>query len=184
MIVEAIISTLDGKGRPNFAPMGVIWGEEMVLHPFRNTTTYKNLVSLGWGVVNVTDNVTIFVRSALSDAQFPHFPARKVPGVVLEDVCYWRELAVLSVEEGEERAEVICNVVARGRKRDFLGFNRGKNAVIEATILATRLDLHGRDEVKTAFGRLNRIVARTGGKEEVEAMKFLRGYVRGYYGKG
>ena len=28
MIIETIFSTLDGAGRPNFAPMGVLWGEE------------------------------------------------------------------------------------------------------------------------------------------------------------
>jgi len=182
MIIETIFSTLDEEGRPNFAPMGVIW-EEMVLRPFRNTITYRNLVSQGQGVVSVTDNVLTFAQSAISNAQFPHFPARKVRGVVLEDVCYWRELEVLSVNEHEERAEICCRVVAKGRKRDFLGFNRGKNAVIEAAILATRLDLNERDEVKIALGRLDGIVAKTGGKEEEEAMKFLSGYVRRYYGE-
>ncbi len=181
MIVETIFSTLDEDGRPNFAPMGLTW-EEMKVHPFRNTSTYKNLISLGQGVANVTDNVLLFARSAISHCDFPHFPARKVRGVVLEDVCYWRELEVSTVEEDEERAEMSCRVVAEGRKRDFLGFNRGKNAVIEAAILATRLKLHDWDEVRSAFRRWDEIVARTGEKEEEEAMQLLRKYVERYYG--
>ena len=30
-IVESIVTTLDAEGRPNFAPMGVEWGEDVIV---------------------------------------------------------------------------------------------------------------------------------------------------------
>jgi hypothetical protein len=168
---------------PNFAPMGLAWGEEeVIVRPFRDTTTYRNLLATNCGVANITDNVLIFVHSALADAQSPHFPARNVRGVVLEDVCYWRELVVNAVGGGGERAEIRCRVVGEGERRHFLGFNRGKNAVIEAAILATRLKFYGEAEVLAALRDYDEIVARTGGEQESAAMRYLRDYVGRWFG--
>ncbi len=205
MIIEVIFSTLDPQGQPNFAPMGVTWNEtEMIARPFRNTNTYRNLVATGAGVVNVTDNVLTFAHTALDKhppdvrypqdnkhsadnermtniRRWPHFPARHVRGVVLEEACYWRELEVIDIAaaaDGEsERATVPCRVIGGGRRRDFLGFNRGKNAVIEATILATRLHLYPLSEIQAAFQRYREIVHKTGGRQEREAMQYLDEYL-------
>lgn len=182
-IIETIFSTLDPMGQPNFAPMGVVWGEaEMVVRPFRHTSTYRNLVATGCGVANLTDNVLSFARSALGKVQFPHFPARHVPGVVMKEACNWRELEVIAVGGGDDRAEICCRVAGKGRQRDFLGFNRGKNAVIEAAILITRLHMHDESDVWAAFERYGEIVAKTGGKQEQEAMQYLRDYARRWFG--
>ncbi|MBC8265079.1 MAG: DUF447 family protein [Anaerolineales bacterium] len=194
MIIEVIFSTLDENGRPNFAPMGVTWGqEELIVHPFRNTDTYRNLTTTGCGVANVTDNVLLFAQSALSDPIFPHFDACHVRSIVLEDVCYWREAIVTEVGGGDmracpdgstssprrpgRRAEIRCRVVGQGWRRDFLGFDRAKNAVIEAAIVATRLHLHDQAEVQTAFRRYQEIVDKLGGDQEREAMQYLCDYV-------
>lgn len=177
MIIETIFSTVDTSGRPNFAPMGILWGDElMTVRPFLVTTTYHNLVETYCGVANLTDNVLSFVRTALSDAQLPHFPAQQIRGVVLEDACTWRELEVLSLGGDKERAEIRCRVVGRGQLRDFVGFNRGRNAVIEAAILATRLHLHDAAEVSSALERYEEIVHKTGGKQEREAMQYVQDY--------
>ncbi len=177
--IEVIFSTLDEDGRPNFAPMGVMWGKkELIIHPFRNTDTYRNLMATGYGVANVTDNVLLFAQSALSDPMFPHFDARQVRSIVLKDACYWREVIVTEVGGGDMQAEIRCRVVGQGWQRDFLGFNRAKNAVIEAAILATRLHLHDQAEVQAAYHRYQEIVDKIGGDQEREAMRYLRDYVR------
>jgi hypothetical protein len=182
MIIETIFSTLNTTGQPNFAPMGLRWGEkEMTVRPFRETTTYHNLVTTGYGVANITDNVLLFAQSAVSKAAFPHFPARWVTGVVLKEACYWHELEVISVGGSEQRAEILCRVVEQGRQRDFVGFNRGKYAAIEAAILATRVHLHSETEVWAAFQRYDEIVSKTGGEQEREAMQYLRDYVRRWF---
>jgi len=177
--IEVIVSTLDEDGRPNFAPMGVTWGEkELIIRPFRNTDTYRNLMATGCGVANVTDNVLLFAQSALSEPIFPHFDARQVRSIVLEDVCYWREVIVAEVGEDDMQAEIRCRVVGQGWQRNFLGFNRAKNAVVEAAILATRLHLHDQAEVQAAYRRHQEIVDKIGGDQEREAMRYLRDYVR------
>lgn len=182
MIIETIFSTLDRTEHPNFAPMGVVWGEEgMTVRPFRDTITYRNLVETGCGVANVTDNVLSFARTALSDRELPHFAARRIRGVVLEEACTWRELEVAEVDGDEQRARIDCRVVGEGWLRDFIGFNRGKNAVIEAAILATRLHLHSAADVRSALRRYDDLVRRTGGEQEQEAMQYIQDYVARWF---
>jgi hypothetical protein len=180
VIIETILSTLDPEGKPNFAPMGVRWGdEEMIVHPFRNTRTYRYLMGTGYGVANVTDDVLLFVQSALTDVSLSCLPAHHVPGVVLRDACYWRELAVIEeTDQTGERAEVRCRVVGKGWQRDFLGFNRGRNAVVEAAIVATRLHLYPIGQVWAELERSQEIVGKTGGDREQQAMTYLLDWVR------
>lgn len=179
MIIETIFSTLDPKGIPNFAPMGVEWGdEEMFVRPFRNTHTYRYLTDTGYGVANVTDDVFLFVQTALSDPDLPCFPARHVPGVALSAACYWRELAVLEeTERSGGRAEIRCRVVGQGWQRDFLGFNRARNAVVEAAIVATRLHLCPVQQVRAELERSQEIVRKTGGAREQRAMNYVLDWV-------
>ena len=44
MIIESIVTTVAADGRVNCAPMGVEWGDEViVLKPFLDTATYRNV---------------------------------------------------------------------------------------------------------------------------------------------
>ena len=181
MIVETIFSTLDERGKPNFAPMGIIWGEkEITVRPFRNTHTYQNLIATGCGVANVTDRILAFVRSALEDTLLPHFPSSKVPGVVFQEACYWREIKVIEVADGGESARIRCRVLGKGWQRDFLGFNRARNTLIEAAILATRLHLLDPLKVLEELLRYGDTVLKTGDSEERQAYQHLLQYVRGW----
>jgi uncharacterized protein len=133
VIVESILTTMDAGGAINFAPMGVEWGEEeIVLKPFLETTTFRNLQATGAAVVNLTDDVMLFAQGAISNVQFPAAPATVVRGVVLEAACSWREVRVRSLDATPPRARVVTGVVYRGARREFLGFNRARNAVPEA----------------------------------------------------
>jgi uncharacterized protein len=144
MIIETIFSTLDESGAPNFAPMGVEPGPDCItVRPFRNTRTYRNLVSTGFGVVNYTDDALAYVESALYNVVLPSFPAKTSPGAVYQNACSWQELAVESETGSDARAELKCRVLYKGRQNDFIGFCRASHAVIEATIIATRLNLIG-----------------------------------------
>jgi hypothetical protein len=179
MIVEAILTTMDEAGAVNFAPMGVEWGEdEIVVKPYAETTTYRNLRATGAAVVNLTDDVMAFARAAISDPQFPWEPARVVRGAVLADACSWRELEVVAWEAHAPRARARARVVHRGFKREFLGFNRARHAVLEAAILATRTRFLPRDEILAEFDRLWVIVEKTAGPVEREAMTLLTDYVK------
>ncbi len=174
MIIETIFSTLDETGRPNFAPMGLEWGEELItVRPFRNTRTCRNLLSSGYGVANLTDDVLAFVQCGLYAAALPHFQARIVPGVVFERTCFWREMEVVSRGGSDDRAELQCRVLHKGWQRDFLGFCRASNAIIEATVMATRLALYDRKLVDEEMIRCRKIVEKTGGETEKRAFQLV-----------
>jgi hypothetical protein len=179
MIIETVFSTLDETGTPNFAPMGLVWGDEFVtVSPFRSTKTYRNLIASGYGVANLTDEVLAFVQCGLYGDVLPHFPAKAAPGVVFQGACSWREVTLVSQGGSEDRAELRCRVLHKGWQRDFLGFCRASSAVIEATILATRLAFHDRKTVSERLVQYGEIVEKTGDGAEKKAFKLVCDYIR------
>ena len=179
MIIECIVTTLDPAGAANFAPMGVEWGEDhIVLKPFLETTTFHNVVASRSAVVNLTDDAMLLAQGAISSPQFPAFPAEVVRGVVLEAACSWRELEIVSIDDTPPRSRVETRVVHRGFRREFIGFNRARHAVLEAAILATRTHLIPKAEIAADFARLQVIVDKTAGERERDAMALLAEHIR------
>ena len=179
MILETIVTTRDTGGAINFAPMGVEWGDEiLVLKPFLETSTFRNVTASRQAVVNLTDDAMLFAQSAISSPQFPWVPASVVQGAVLQAACSWRELEVLTIDATPPRSRIEARVVHRGVTREFMGFNRAKHAVLEAAILATRTHLLPPDQIRDEFARLQVIVEKTAGPREREAMALLTDYVQ------
>ena len=179
MIIESVLTTMDTRGAINFAPMGVEWGEEeIVIKPFLETTTFQNLEATRVAVINLTDDVMLFAQGAIANVQFPAAPATVVRGVVLESACSWREVEVRTLDATPPRARIVTRVVHCGMRREFLGFNRARHAVLEAAILATRTHLLPADQIRAEFARLQVIVDKTAGPREREAMALLSEYVR------
>ena len=178
MILETIVTTIGGDGAVNCAPMGVEWGDDaIVLKPFLETATYRNIVATRAAVVNLTDDVRIFARAAVSSPSYPTVPASVVRGAVLADCCSWRELDVRSIDAAAPRARIETTVVHRGARREFVGFNRASHAVLEAAIYATRLHILPRERVQSELARLQVIVDKTAGARELEAMALLTDYI-------
>ena len=182
MIIEGIMTTVSADGSVNIAPMGPrveeAWSR-LVLRPYQTSTTYRNLKRTGEGVFHVTDDVELLARAAIGALQPP--PLLAVPEVSvprLADACRWYALRVESLDDRQERTEIVMRTVGMGRLRDFQGFNRGKHAVIEAAILATRLGLLPFDEIYAQFDRLRSWVEKTGGAAEERAFAMLLDYVR------
>ena len=179
MTLETIVTTVAADGAVNCAPMGVEWGEDaIVLKPFLETATYRNVVATRSAVVNLIDDVRVFAAAAISNPVYPTRPAQTVRGVVLVDCCSWREVNVRSIDSTPPRSRIETTVVHRGMQREFIGFNRARHAVLEAAIYATRLHLLPRELIDSEFSRLQVIVDKTAGPQEVEAMALLAGYIR------
>ena len=179
MIIETIVTSMAGDGSINFAPMGVEWGDEIiVLKPFLETTTFRNLRESRAAVVNLTDDVMLFAQGAISSPQFPWRAAAVVRGAVLEAACSWREIEVATIDDAPPRSRIEGRVVHTGRTREFLGFNRARHAVLEAAILATRTHLIPVEQIREEFARLQVVVDKTAGPREREAMAFLTDYVQ------
>jgi hypothetical protein len=179
VILETIVTSVSQDGVVNCAPMGVEWGvESITLKPFLDTATYRNVLATGVAVVNLVDDARVFAEAALSNRVFDTEAARVVPAVVLTDCCSWRELRTVSVDSTPPRARITTRVVHTGIRREFIGFNRAKNAVLEATIYATRLHLLEPDFIERELARLQVIVDKTAGPAEREAMAFVTSHVR------
>jgi uncharacterized protein len=179
MIVETVMTTINPDGTVNCAAMGVEWGEDaIVIKPFRATRTLRNLQRHGEGVVNLTDDILLFVQAALADPHPPTRPAAAVAGAVLADACSWREVAVDAIDATGPRARVTARVVARGSGREFVGFNRASHAVLEASILASRVRRLPAEEIRAELGRLAVLVDKTAGPRERAAMDCVLAHVR------
>ena len=183
LLLEGIVSTLNDDGSPHIAPMGPIVDAQftrLLLRPFRTSVTYRNLKRTRQGLLHVTDNVELFARAAVGQlAELPRMmPATAVEGVIIADACRWYAFRISSLDDCEARTSITAEVVQHGRLRDFFGFNRAKHAVIEAAILATRIDLLDGKFVLSEFDRLAAPIAKTGGHQERNAFDFLRQYVR------
>jgi hypothetical protein len=179
MIVESIVTTVGADGLVNCAPMGVEWADDrIVLKPFLDTATYRNVVAVRAAVVNLVDDVRVFARAAISNPVYPTVAAAVVKGVRLAECCSWRELEVRAIDSTPPRSRIDTAVVHRGTLREFIGFNRARHAVLEAAIYATRLHLLPGEFIASEFDRLQVIVDKTAGPDEQEAMALLTAFVR------
>jgi hypothetical protein len=177
VILEGIVTTLSPQGALNVAPMGPRVDAAMrrfVLRPFRSSTTYQNLKACGEGVLHVTDDVLLLARTAIGLPVEPvSRPAEVVAGRVLVEACRYYEFRVIDLDDREDRTTVMVETVAQGWFRDFFGFNRAKHAVVEASILATRVSLLPLEEIFADYRRLAPLVEKTGGPGEHEAFLLL-----------
>ncbi len=183
MILEGIVTTVNEDGSANISPMGPTVDADMrrlILRPYASSTTGANLRRTGQGVLHVTDDVELLARCAVGvlDPPPPMRPAEAVDGWILQDACRWLAFRIQEIDDGAQPSRMTAEVVARGRHRDFFGFNRAKHAVVEAAILATRTDLLPPEHILTDFQRLAVLVEKTGGDQERSAFEFLQQYVQ------
>lgn len=186
MILEGLVTTLDAAGAVNFAPMGPIVEPDFSrfeLRPYRTSQTYRNLKTHPQGVLHVIDDVLLIAQAALNRLPTPlpeTLPAERVVGAVLAECCRWFEFEVRTRDDRAERTSIIADVVHTGRRRDFFGFNRAKHAVLEATILATRLHLLPMDGVQAELKRLQVPVDKTAGPQEQAAWNLVQEYIQSW----
>ena len=179
MIVETVTTTINPDGTINCAAMGVEWGDEaIVIKPYRSTRTLRNLKRSGAAVVNLTDDILLFTQAALGDPHPPTRPATAVDGAVIADACSWREVAVEAIDATGPRARVTARVVGRGTGREFVGFNRACHAVLEGSILASRVRRTRAQEIRAELDRLAVLVDKTAGPRERAAMDCVMAHVR------
>jgi hypothetical protein len=81
---------------------------------------------------------------------------------------------VEAIDESARRARVDTVVVDGGTGREFLGLNRARHAVLEASILASRARMLPAEEIAAELRRLQVLVDKTAGPREREAMAYVR----------
>mgnify|MGYP002784877357 CR=1 FL=1 len=186
MILEGMVTTLDEAGRLNVAPMGPVVTPDLsrfLFRPYQTSRTYHNLKIRPQGVFHVVDDVELIARAALDGLVDPPatFPATRIVGQILSDACRWFEFEVTRLDDREPRTEIDVRIVHEGRLRDHFGFNRAKHAVLEATILATRLHLLEESFVREELARWRTPYEKTAGPAEHRAWAFVVETIERWY---
>lgn len=186
MIIEGLITTTNPDGQANVAPMGpIVEGEfqTMLLRPWKGSTTYQNLSTCDDAVFHVVDEVDLIAEAAIRRLTHvpPMLPAKVVEGKILEDCCRWFELRITHRDLTQDRAEITAAVVHSGQKRPFSGFNRAKHAILEAAILATRVDLLAEEDVQRQYAGFRSAVEKTGTDRHRKLFRMLSDFVTERY---
>lgn len=181
-LIETVVTTTGSDGVVNCAAMGVRFGEEeLEFWPFDTARTLKNLRFRGEAVVHLTEDVLLFVQSALGHPRPAMRAARVVAVSVIVEANSWREVVVTEIAPAEDelgRSRVHARVVVTGiGTRQPQGLCRARHAALEASILASRLKWLGGERVWAELAHLQELVDKTAGPREREAMEYVRRYV-------
>ena len=187
LILEGIVTTCNEDGSINVSPMGPVVDRSISrirLRPFNTSTTYRNLARKRVGVFHVTDDVELLARAATRSLDAPPellaataTGSERFGGMVIASSCRWYGFEVIEIDDANERVEIETTVRESGRLRDFFGWNRAMHAVLEAAILATRIDLLGIEEIQKQLKPLATIVEKTASQEERNAFDIIEAII-------
>jgi hypothetical protein len=101
-------------------------------------------------------------------------------GWTVDSACHWYCLKVQEWDVSQLQAKARAVVVGSSSIRPFWGWNRAKHAVLEATILATRLHLKGPEQIAQQLNVLAIAVEKTAGPKETEAWRLVTDYIQSW----
>jgi hypothetical protein len=175
MIHETIVTTVSADGVVHIAPMGVRHhAGEVILMPFRPSTTLDNIAATGSAVVNLTTDVRVFAGCVTGRRDWPTEPTERIAGVRLQSALGHLELQLVRETGDAARPALSMACVHEGRHGGFAGFNRAQAAVIEGAVLVSRLRLLAPEKIAREMEYLQIAIDKTAGPAEHEAWQWLR----------
>jgi hypothetical protein len=182
MIRETVVTTIDAAGAVHIAPFGLIEeGELWVIAPFRPSRSLDNLQEIPSAVVNYVDDVRIFAGCLTGRKNWPVTPVDNFAVPRLAAALAHAELAVERIEDHPERPRFLCRVQRIEQHAPFLGLNRAKAAVLELSILVSRLNFLPREKLEREIEYLKIAIDKTAGPQEQEAWGWLMQKVADFY---
>ena len=177
-ISEVIVTTRSASGTFNAAPIGIITTtNEHFVKLYKSSRTFTNVQETKKLAANVTSDTVLFVKAALDDLGESHYSSLSGFPVLKEANSWIIFQAVLAEESTEYSLFQLTPLTIVINRKELKAINRGRNAVIEATILATRYlrvnDEREKEELKKQMERYAEIVEKCGGHREKEAMGIL-----------
>jgi len=174
VIFETVISTVAADGTPHVAPMGVRYrGADVILMPFKPSTTLANIVAGGHAVLNIVTDTRVFAGSVTGRRAWPLEPAERIAGMRLACALSHVELRLAELDDDPQRPVLRMARVHEASHAPYLGFNRAQAAVIEAAVLVSRLHMLPASKVDAEMSYLQIAVDKTAGPEEHEAWGWL-----------
>ena len=182
MVLEGVVTTLNADGTINISPMGPIVDRDISdfqLRPFQTSTTFLNLKRNPVGVLHILDDVMLVAQAAIKRWQItPELtPTRTIDGMRIANACQAFEFEAQFLDDVSERTTIQCKIVDTHEGPRFFGFNRAKHAVLEAAIMATRVDFIPIADIQNKLDELKILVQKTGGDQEHQAFDLLASYV-------
>ena len=172
-ISEVIATTRSDAAVPNAAPIGIIRNHDrLCVQLFPGSHTRQNASGTEKIVANVIHDPVLYVECTFGDPgpeAFEYPDGMDYP--VLKRASAW-----ILFECSQSKGNIFELTPVRGviRNKPLLCINRGKNAVIEALVHATRYRLNGDARYLDLIGHYDGIVQRCGGDREKEAIARLK----------
>lgn len=171
-VTESVVTTPEVGDGWAVAALGLRPTEPVSARTWGATRTRRNFERSGRGVVQFTRDPVRFVEAALA--------ARTVAEPVIDEADAWVEVRVERVAAGADAGTewvdwALTPETATVERETVPTIERGFNAVVEATVDASRLDVPAFDST-TLRERLTRhraVVERCGGPRDREAMRRL-----------
>ena len=174
MIFESVICTQRPSGEAHLTPLGYrLNNEKIILAPYVPSNTLDNLRANGIATLNFTDDVRVYAGCLTGRREWPLTNAKRIKGQRLRDALAHVELVVEKERTDEERPQFVCRVDHQENHDMFRGFNRAQAAVIEACILATRLDWLSVEKVSGEMRYLSIAIDKTAGARERCAWQWI-----------
>ena len=174
MIYEVLVTTVDQQDNVHIAPMGIRYEDGFtVIAPFKPSQTLINIETTGAAVVNVTDDVRVYAGCITGRNDWATYPASLVKGCVLDCAMSHSELKVVKTADDVLRPRIYMIEVNHSVTRSFRGFNRAQAAVLEASILVSRLHMLPVEKIDTEMQYLSIAIEKTAGPKEKEAWHWL-----------
>jgi uncharacterized protein len=178
-IFETVVTTLSPAGVVHVAPMGVRYvatevGADVVLMPFRPSTTLANIEATRCAVLNLLTDVRVFAGCVTGRRDWPTLPVDGFAGVRL--ACALGHVALRLVEQNDDvqRPRLLLARVHETTHAPFAGFNRAQAAVIEGAVLVSRLHMLPAEKVDSEFRYLQIAIDKTADAAELQAWGWLQ----------
>jgi len=183
-IFEAVVTTVSPAGAAHVAPMGVRYeGADVVLMPFRPSTTLDNILATKAAVLNILVDPRVFAGCVTGRKAWPTMPA--APGAFRLSCALAHELLQLQqVHDDAQRPVLTLQRLQRVEHAPFIGLNRAQAAVLEGAVLVSRLHLLPAEKIDAEMAYLQIAIDKTAGAGEHEAWGWLQEAVAAHRAKG
>lgn len=178
-ISEVIVST--GVEHPNAAPIGIITkGGRTFVRLFKGSHTWANALKEGYLASNVVYDPVLFVRSTFFDlepSEFEYMPAGGLKFPVLKEAVAWVVFECINFKNTDQA--LVSDLVPLNagfnelNRKELPVPNRGFNAVLEATVHATRYRLSGEEKYLEWIRHYEALASKCGSDAEKKAMRLL-----------
>lgn len=169
-VTETVVTTEGPDGRWNAAALGLLAGSPVTARTWGRTRTRQNFEREGTGYINFLSDPELFVEAALGISEHD--------APILDAAGAWVRVAVTRDAEGTEAGTPWVDWILESKESEVLSpeiphFHRGRAAVVEATVAASRLDVQAYDRTVLVdrLAYLADVVETCGGDPEKRAMR-------------